>query len=133
MKSLYLAVAMAVTLSACAKAPDQIAAVQIEDSTYASASCKSLVKNEIRQTQLLHALSADQKKAKNGDAWGVFLLGLPISSMSGADKETEIAVTKGRLDAIRRQQASKGCEGAPEEALRPASVKKAESSEEETE
>ena len=75
----------------------------------AAVSRKSLAEKELQQTQLLNALSADQKKAASGDAWGVFLLGLPLSSMSGADKETEIAIAKGRLDAIDRQQTAKGC------------------------
>lgn len=120
MKKKFLGLLIVAGLAACAKAPEEIAAVQIDDATYSRSSCKALVKAEIEQTQLLTALSADQKKAQTGDAWGVFLLGLPVSSMSGADKETEIAVSKGKLDAIRRQQASKGCKGAPAEALRPA-------------
>lgn len=121
MRSYLLVLPMAFVLSACAEAPENISAAQIPDSTYANANCSSLMKSEVQNTQLLHALSADQKKAQSGDAWGVFLLGLPISSMSGADKETEIALTKGKIDAIRRQQAAKGCSGAPEEALRPPS------------
>ena len=120
MKLQYVIIAAAVSLSACAKSPEQISAVEIADTTYANANCKALVKQEIQQTQLLHALSADQRKAQDGDALGVFLLGLPLSSMSGADKETEIAVAKGRVNAIRRQQAAKSCQGAPESALKPA-------------
>ncbi|MDE4130873.1 hypothetical protein PXK18_19730 [Phaeobacter gallaeciensis] len=54
-------------------------------------------------------MSADQKRAANSDALGVFLLGLPLSSMSGNDKEALISVAKGRVDAINTVQASKGC------------------------
>ena len=129
MKTNVVCCACALFLAACAKAPENIAAVEIEDSTYAGASCKELVNREINQTMLLHALSEDQKKAQSGDALGVFLLGIPVSSMSGSDKETEIAVTKGRLEAIGRQQRVKGCEGAPEEALRPASPDETEEAE----
>ncbi|MDQ2094289.1 hypothetical protein [Rhodalgimonas zhirmunskyi] len=96
-------------LSGCAQQPDQIAAVHIDDTTYSRQSCRALAEHELKQKQLLTALSADQKKAANGDALGVFLLGLPISSMSGSDKETEIAVAKGRIDAIERQKSRKGC------------------------
>ncbi|WP_322867733.1 hypothetical protein U5922_016880 [Aquicoccus sp. G2-2] len=101
--------AVLTVVAACAKDPSQIAAVPMDDSTYAALGCKSLTKHELQQTQLLTALSADQKKAKNGDAWGVFLLGLPISSMSGSDKETQIAVAKGRIDAIVRQKSARNC------------------------
>lgn len=106
---IYVPLLCIAALAACAQSPEKIAAVPMDDSTYSRLSCKDLAKQELQQTQLLNALSADQKKAANGDAWGVFLLGLPISSMSGSDKETEIAVAKGRLDAIDRQQAAKGC------------------------
>ena len=130
MKPFLLVGCFGLLLAACAKSPDEISAVKIDDATYAGSSCKALIKHEVNQTQLLHALSADQKKAQSGDAWGVFLLGLPVSSMSGNDKETEIAVAKGRLDAIRRQQAAKSCQGAPESALRPATVEETKKAEE---
>lgn len=97
------------TISACAKDPEKIAAVTMDDASYSGYSCQRLSQEETRQWQLLQALSADQKKAQSGDALGVFLLGLPISSMSGSDKETEIAVAKGRLDALDRRQVAKNC------------------------
>ena len=109
MKRIILSVSFTLIISACAKDPSQIAAVQMSDSTYGHLSCRDLQKNEIQQVQLLNALSADQKKAKSGDAWGVFLLGLPVSSMSGSDKETEIAVAKGRIDALHRMKSAKNC------------------------
>ena len=96
-------------VAGCAQRPENIASAPTERDAYVRLSCKSLAQKELEQTQLLNALSADQNKAATGDAWGVFLLGLPISSMSGSDKETEIAIAKGRLDAIDRQQAAKGC------------------------
>ena len=109
MKRFMVLAAIVAIVSACAKDPEQIAAVSMDDTTYARQNCTQLAKQEVYQEQLLKALSADQKKAKSGDAWGVFLLGLPISSMSGNDKETQIAVTKGRLDAIERQKSAKKC------------------------
>ena len=81
----------------------------MDDTTYARQNCTQLGKQELYQEQLLAALSADQKKAQSGDAWGVFLLGLPITSMSGNDKETQIAVTTGRLDAIERLKSAEKC------------------------
>ena len=44
----------------------------------------------------LALLSNQQNKAATGDALGVFLIGVPVSSMSGGDHETEIAILKGR-------------------------------------
>lgn len=74
-----------------------------------SFSCSQLSTEEIRITQELENLSANQRRAANGDAWGVFLLGLPISSMSGNDLETAIAVARGRVQAIDQRQAELRC------------------------
>lgn len=96
-------------LGGCAKDPEKIPAAQMEPGAYSNYSCKQLNEAEIQQRQLLEALTAQQKDAQSGDALGVFLLGLPISSMSGSDKETEIAVAKGKLNAIEARKASRGC------------------------
>ncbi|WP_292147882.1 hypothetical protein [Mesorhizobium sp.] len=44
----------------------------------------------------LATLTNQQNEAANGEALGVFLIGVPVASMSGGDRETEIAVLKGR-------------------------------------
>jgi hypothetical protein len=98
-------------VSACAKQPENIAAVPMDTASYERMSCRSLAAEEAKITAELNALSAAQKSAANSDALGVFLLGLPLSSMSGNDKEALIAVAKGRVDAINAVQASKGCSG----------------------
>lgn len=98
-------------VSACAKQPENIAAVPMDTASYERMSCRSLAAEEAKITAELNALSAAQKSAANSDALGVFLLGIPWSSMSGNDKEALIAVAKGRVDAINAVQASKGCSG----------------------
>jgi len=35
-----------------------------------------------------------------GDAVGVFLIGVPVSSLSGSDKEGLIATSKGKVTAL---------------------------------
>ncbi|SIN99781.1 hypothetical protein SAMN05444722_0057 [Rhodovulum sp. ES.010] len=107
----FLGAALVATLAlgACAKQPDQIAAVEIDDHDYARLSCSQLADRKTRIEQDLTNLSAAQKAAASGDAWGVFLLGLPVSSMSGNDKEAAIAIAKGRLQAIERTMGAKRC------------------------
>ena len=100
---------VAMLASGCAKKPEQIAAADIGANEYRSYSCKNLREAEVRYTQALENLSANQKQAATGDAWGVFLLGLPLSSMSGADQETKIAVTKGHLQSIEMEKTQKNC------------------------
>jgi len=104
---IFLTASLAVI--ACAKRPENIAAVQMDTAHYEQMSCRSLAAEKSKITSELEALSADQNSAANSDAWGVFLLGMPWSSMSGNDQETLIAVAKGRLDAIDLVQAKKNC------------------------
>ena len=96
-------------VSACAKAPEQIAAADIGSGVYRGQSCAQLTQQRLKISQDLENLSAAQKSAQSGDAWGVFLLGLPLSSMSGNDKETAIAVAKGHVQEIDKERQRKGC------------------------
>jgi hypothetical protein len=100
---------ISLVLAGCAQQPENIAAADIGPNPYTGFSCSQLAQEELRVTQALENSSADQRRAANGDAWGVFLLGLPVSSMSGLDQETAIAVARGRLQAIDQRQAALGC------------------------
>ena len=82
----------------------------MDTASYERMSCRSLNVEESKITADLKALSAAQESAADADVIGVFLLGLPLSSMSGGDKEALVAVAKGRLDAIEVVQASRNCE-----------------------
>lgn len=105
MKKIYLiGVALALALSGCAKKPENIAAVSVGDGVYANLSCKNISANLVKYKQNLENLSAEQRSAASGDAWGVFLLGLPVSSMGGADKEASISVTKGHIQQLEAEQ-----------------------------
>lgn len=97
------------SIAACAKSPDKIAAVEVGANAYAQYSCSQLQAEELTITQDLANLSAAQQNAASNDALGVFLLGLPLSSMSGNDKEALIAVAKGKIQAIDRQQLARKC------------------------
>lgn len=109
MKNALLLAIAAVMITACAKQPDNIAAVEVGANEYRGLSCKQLSETRLTTAQNLENLSAAQKSARTGDTVGVLLLGLPVSSMSGNDNETSIAVTKGRLQALDREIARKGC------------------------
>lgn len=109
MKRLLALMTVTVALSGCAQQPENIAAVEVGTDAYSTMNCRQLAAEELAVNQSLENSSADQRRAANGDAWGVFLLGLPVSSMSGNDREAEIAIARGQLQAIDRQQASRGC------------------------
>lgn len=77
----------AFVLSACATRPDKIAAVPNQGE------CTPADKER------LAILYQKQNKAATGDALGVFMIGVPVSSLAGGDNEAEIAILKGRCGA----------------------------------
>ncbi len=99
----------AALLTACAKRPESIPAAKTETEAYERASCDSLRVRRAEVEADLDALAAAQRGAANADVVGVFLLALPISSMAGNDREAQVALAKGHLDAIKIVQARKGC------------------------
>jgi hypothetical protein len=79
-------------LSACATPPEKIAGVP------SSAPCSAA------DRERLAILYNKQQQAVSNDAMGVFLVGLPLASMGGADNEAEISILKGRCEAPRAGQ-----------------------------
>ena len=109
MKKVILAAAALAALSSCAKRPDAIVPVDIPMAAYANQSCASLGQELIREQRNLAAVSKAQNEAATGDAVGVFLIGVPMSSAVGGDKEGQVAVAKGKVQAIENTLKSKGC------------------------
>ena len=86
--SIGKAAAVAIFLSGCATHPDRI-----KPAAYSGESCSAADRTRLAK------LTAEQKRAANTDALGVFLIGLPIGSMNGPDHKTEIARLKGACRA----------------------------------
>jgi len=107
-KTIATALAL-IALTGCAKDPDDILAADIGDNAYKGYSCKQLTEQGIASRNTLNALTAQQKNAANNDALSMLLLGLPIASMAGADKEAQIAIAKGQIVAVSRERYRKGC------------------------
>ena len=99
----------ALTLAACAKQPDAVEPTKFDHKPYMPMSCKALTAKQVEGRQAVESLSARQKKAADNDALGVFLLGLPLASMSGGDPEAQLSIAKGQLNAIEMAKAEKGC------------------------
>lgn len=81
-------------LAGCATPPDKIAGVPT------GGECTPA------DRERLAILYTKQHQAARNDALGVFLVGMPLATMGGADNETEIAILKGRCgdpNAPRRQ------------------------------
>lgn len=84
MKRIIYSLASLAILTACATHPDRIAAVP------SAGACT--VQDRARLTEI----SAEQAATSRNDAVGVFLIGLPVGSMTGKDHKDEIAILKGR-------------------------------------
>lgn len=106
---MFIAIAAIATASACSPRPENIEAADIGQGAYSAMNCGQLSERQLHYNQQLTNLSAAQNRAASGDAWGVFLLGLPVSRMSGGDKATEISVTRGHLNEIAREMQRKNC------------------------
>lgn len=109
MKHVAFALSTIVLLAGCAQQPENIAAAEIRGDPYRGYSCRQLAAEELQINQALDAASADQRRAASSDAFGVFLIGLPISSMSGNDRESDIAIARGHLNLINQRQTRLGC------------------------
>lgn len=95
-----LAMLAAMAAAGCAKNPDAIVAVNISAHAYSGLSCQQLAAEHQRSSQALAAVSQQQRQAATNDAVGVFLIGVPVSSISGNDKEGLVAQHKGEIIAI---------------------------------
>lgn len=81
-RALILAVALA--CSACATTPHRIAPVANVGPCTAADRAN------------LAALTKQQQSAATTDVIGVILVGVPVASLTGADREAELAILKGR-------------------------------------
>lgn len=68
-----------------------------------------LAQEYLKEKTALFAVSKQQNDAATGDAFGVFLIGVPMSSTFGGDNKGQVAVTKGKVNAIEANLRSKGC------------------------
>jgi hypothetical protein len=109
MKKTVLIIGAVLTMAACSERPEDIAAADIGQGAYAPLNCQQLADRRFSFQQELDELSQSQRRARTGDTVGVVLLGLPLSRMSGNDRETQIAVTRGHLREIDRERQAKRC------------------------
>ncbi|EJB07928.1 hypothetical protein Rleg9DRAFT_6951 [Rhizobium leguminosarum bv. trifolii WSM597] len=109
MNKIIIAFAAIAGLAGCAKRPDAIVQADIPMAAYTNLSCQALAVELKKEQVKLDGLSKQQISAANGDAFGVFLVGVPIGSVAGGDKEGDVAVSKGKVSAMQSAGMSKGC------------------------
>jgi hypothetical protein len=109
MKTQMATLAVVLALVGCAKRPDAIVPADIPMAAYAPHDCQSLATELVKEKAALAAVSKKQHDAATGDAFGVFLIGVPMSSTFGGDNEGNVAVAKGKVQAIESAITSKQC------------------------
>ena len=98
-KILTLMAVAGIALGGCAKLPDSIAPTSMVGA-YDKVSCTNARTLLTQEQNTLAVLSEQQKAAATTDANGVFLVLIPVSTMTGSNKEGEIASSKGKVAAL---------------------------------
>jgi hypothetical protein len=111
-KPFVLLIIIAVSLAACASSPEHIAAAKVSEDPYLTWACERVGEESYRLRDALTAASAKQQRAADNDAVGVFLIGLPVASMSGGDVSPEVSRLKGESAAVRKAAITNGCDEA---------------------
>ena len=104
-----MAMALGACLASCAKSPEQVIPMATPTIEYERMSCAELATARARNLENVSSLSLSQERARSNDTLGVIFLGLPVASMTGADKEGELSVAKGRDLSISSVQHAKKC------------------------
>lgn len=112
-KTAATAVLAVASLAACAKAPESIAPSYVSEVQYQSYSCTQLGQEKARLEQAYAVTAKAQNDARTGDAWGVFLIGMPTSSLSGGNVAAEVASLKGQMVAVDKTIITKNCAPGP--------------------
>lgn len=99
-----LAVIGTLAVSACAQSPSAIQPVSMTGA-YDGISCSRAKADLAAQRETLRSLSEAQRSAVAGDAFGVFLIGVPVSSLTGGDRAGDIATAKGKVLALEQKVA----------------------------
>lgn len=101
--------ALLVVMTGCAQSPEAIQPSYVSTGSFENWSCKQLVREQRHVSDALTRASVQQEKAHTNDAVGVFLIGLPISSMAGENIAPQIANLKGQKNAIGAIISQKSC------------------------
>lgn len=101
-----LALSAAAVLAACAQSPEAIAPVSMGNA-FATLTCADARQMHDIEQPILAALEGQQRQAVTGDALGVFLIGVPMSSLTGGDVAGQIAASRGKIIALQARLA--GC------------------------
>src|SRR5215217_4646286 len=109
------AVCAAVALGACASKPENVRSQYISPAQYASYSCQDIEYDLRAISQQVHALSGQQRRRANQDAWatgvGIVVFWPALFFLIRGDKADDLARMKGEYDALATASRRKDCTG----------------------
>ena len=103
------AIAIAILVAGCAKPASSIKAVSLESNYYETLDCQKIIFELEKEHRGIKKLTKQQNGAALADAVGVFMIFVPTASLMGGDRETELAFTKGKLNALASAYNKKKC------------------------
>jgi hypothetical protein len=106
------AVCAVLVLAGCAKMPEDVAPVSVAVDPYMQMACPDLTNAKIASDNELTNLEAEQKKTAQQDAASMSIIHVPLASIRGLDKSSELANAKGRAAAISQAYTTKNCAAA---------------------
>jgi len=107
-KLLILTSLLFLIISGCASRPENIKASYISHERYIDTDCSQLAIQMSDARAELAKYSEMQNSKATGDAWGVFLILIPVSQLTG-DYEADVAKWKGVVEAIETTQIKNKC------------------------
>ena len=107
-KRVMLVSSIVVLVTACASRPESISASYVSHEKYIAGDCVRLATQMGDARAELAKVSAMQDSKATGDAWGVFLILVPISKLTG-DHAGDVAKWKGEVEAIETAQIKNKC------------------------
>jgi hypothetical protein len=99
-------------LGACATKPERVQPLHISPLVYKTKSCEEIAQLMITNNTALTVTTDMQKRARRRDTIGVITLGLPMGSITGKDRESELARLKGEKIALEQAAQEKSCTAA---------------------
>ena len=96
------------TVTSCASRPESIKSSYISHERYIDNNCTKLATQMSDARAELAKFSEKQNSKATEDAWGVFLILVPFSKLTG-DYEAAVAKSKGIVEAIETAQIKNKC------------------------
>lgn len=109
MKTALIVLSLVLVISGCAKRPNAIAASNVPVEAYLSLDCQQIARDLAAERQTLVTMSAQQNSAANADAIGVFMVGIPVASLTDGDNQGGIALSKGKIQSLEAAQMRNKC------------------------